>query len=82
MANKKVATLGPKGTFSYQAACKAFGGKPEIIFKRTIRDVFEDVEYDEAVIGVVPLENSLSGTVGAGVSFPVTTISGLVLVQP
>jgi len=61
---KKVATLGPKGTFSYQAACKAYKGCPEIYFKQTIKDVFESVQNDEAEVGVIPLENSLSGTVG------------------
>jgi prephenate dehydratase len=61
--NRIIAALGPKGTFSYQAACKSFKGCPNIIFKDTIRDVFESVERDETSIGIVPLENSLSGTV-------------------
>lgn len=59
----KVATLGPKGTFSHQAAVD-INHNPEIIFEKTIRDVFEVVSNKKADKGVVPVENSVGGTVG------------------
>lgn len=55
----KIITLGPKGTFSHQAALNY--GATEIEFKKTVRDVFESVD---TAIGLVPIENSVSGTVG------------------
>lgn len=60
----KVATLGPKGTFSHDSVLKVFGDKAEIIFEKTIYDVLEAVAKKEAQFGVVPIENSLGGTVG------------------
>ncbi|MBW2989465.1 prephenate dehydratase [Candidatus Woesearchaeota archaeon] len=58
------ATLGPEGTFSHEAALKKDKGA-EIIFKDTVRDIFEAVSNKEADKGVVPVENSVSGTIGA-----------------
>ncbi len=60
----KVATLGPKGTFSHEAVLKVFGEEAEIIFKKTIYDVLELVSKKRVKYGVVPIENSLGGTVG------------------
>jgi chorismate mutase / prephenate dehydratase len=60
---KTVALLGPNGTFSHQAfvenfeMCKSF-------FLPTIRDVFEEVKNGKADFGLVPIENSIGGTVG------------------
>lgn len=58
----KVATLGPEGTFSHQAVLK-YLGDTEIIFTKTIRDVFEEVEGGNAKNGIVPVENSVGGSV-------------------
>jgi prephenate dehydratase len=58
----KLATLGPRGTFSHEAALK-LDPDGEISFQRTIRDVFETVESGGADAGLIPLENSVSGTV-------------------
>jgi len=59
----KIATLGPKGTFSHEAVLKRYKN-PEIKFENTIWDIFEAVANDDVEEGVVPIENSISGTVG------------------
>ncbi len=77
---EKIGVLGPEGTFSHQAAKKLIGmdsgqaclagrqarmtNNSEIIFYKTIHDVFEAVEKGECDKGVVPIENSLGGSVG------------------
>lgn len=58
-----IATLGPKGTFSHEAAIR-YNKKAEILFASTIRDVFEYVSAGDADCGIVPIENSIAGTVG------------------
>lgn len=59
----KIATLGPKGTFSHEATLKR-NNKSEIIFKNTVWDIFESISKDEVDEGIAPLENSVSGTIG------------------
>ena len=59
----KIATLGPKGTFSHEAVLK-YKPNASLIFKKTIWDIFDAVEKGEAEQSVVPLENSISGTIG------------------
>ncbi|MBS3096313.1 prephenate dehydratase [Candidatus Woesearchaeota archaeon] len=59
----KIATLGPEGTFSHEAAMK-YGRNASIIFTDTIRDVFEAVSKNKADCGIAPIENSIAGTVG------------------
>lgn len=59
----KLATLGPKGTFSHEATVK-YDNKAEILFAHTIRDVFEAVSADNADCGIVPVENSIAGSIG------------------
>src|SRR3989344_915267 len=62
----KISTLGPKGTFSHEAALR-HNDKSNILFEKTIWDVFESVRSGKSDAGIVPLENSVSGTVGATV---------------
>ncbi|MEK6983303.1 MAG: prephenate dehydratase [Nanoarchaeota archaeon] len=59
----KISILGPAGTFSHEAALK-YNKNATIIFKNTIRDVFESVSTNEAEFGLVPVENSIAGTIG------------------
>ncbi|MEA2063002.1 MAG: prephenate dehydratase [Gemmatimonadota bacterium] len=59
----KLAILGPKGTFSHEAAL-SLDPQAELLFQRTIRDVFEQTAEGAAGAGLVPLENSVSGSVG------------------
>ncbi|MEM2929975.1 MAG: prephenate dehydratase [Thermoproteota archaeon] len=60
----KVGYLGPRGSFTMEAAEKYFSGEPYGLQPYpTIRSVFRSVEEDEADYGVVPVENSLEGHV-------------------
>ena len=59
----KIATLGPEGTFSHEAAI-LYNKNASIMFSDTIRDVFEAVRDGKASLGVVPVENSVAGTIG------------------
>jgi len=59
----KIGYLGPETTFTHMAACKFFGHSPEFVPLRNITEVFEEVERRRTDYGVVPLENSVEGTV-------------------
>lgn len=59
----KIATLGPEGTFSQEAA-KKYNKAAEISFERSIKDVFKAVNEGRAQKGIVPVENSVGGAVG------------------
>lgn len=61
----KVAYLGPRTTFSHEAAVRHFGNAVQFEAERTIGDVFEAVERGRAHYGVVPIENSQEGAVSA-----------------
>jgi chorismate mutase/prephenate dehydratase len=59
-----IAYLGPRGTFCEQAAKKFFTfERAKLLPQRSIRHVFQAVIVDEAKYGVVPVENSLDGSV-------------------
>ncbi len=62
-SESKVAVLGPKGTFTEIAAKKMFGDA-ELVYCKTIQDVFESVDNNKTEYGVVAIENSLEGSVG------------------
>ena len=61
---QKIVYLGPEGTFSYFAALHYFGHSATYFPKFILEDVFKAVRNKEAELGVIPLENSLQGTVG------------------
>ncbi|SDB14533.1 chorismate mutase / prephenate dehydratase [Desulfonatronum thiosulfatophilum] len=56
--------LGPEGTFSYFAGVEYLGHSGEFRPKPTLHEVFTAIVRKEAELGVIPLENSLQGTVG------------------
>ena len=62
--SQKVAFLGPEGTFSHMACLDYLGHSFAYAPMMHLRDVFEAVENRECMLGVVPLENSLNGSVG------------------
>lgn len=61
---QNVAYLGPEGTFSYFAGVEYLGHAANFHPCRDIAGVFEEVCSGACELGVVPLENSLQGTVG------------------
>ena len=58
-----VAYLGPEYTFSHLAAIARFGRAAKYLECQSVSDVFHAVEHGQAHVGVVPVENSLSGSV-------------------
>ncbi len=56
----KVAILGPRGTFSEEAAKKY---NAELVLCSDIEEIFNKVEEGSADLGIVPIENSLEGSV-------------------
>lgn len=59
-----VACLGPRGTFSEEAALKRFGSTITTLACNSIDEVFVKVESAAADYGVVPVENSTEGAIG------------------
>lgn len=59
----KVGFLGPESTFSHQAAISIFGNSAEFCPSRTFEDIFGSVEKGHCQQGVIPVENSLEGSV-------------------
>jgi chorismate mutase/prephenate dehydratase len=59
-----VAFLGPRGTFSEEAAIKHFGAQVRARACVSIDEVFREVEAEQIGHGVVPVENSTDGAVG------------------
>jgi chorismate mutase/prephenate dehydratase len=59
----KVAFQGEKGAYSEMAVYTFFGRQAEVQPCRDLRDVFESVRKQETQHGVVPIENSLEGSV-------------------
>ena len=60
----KVGYLGPEGTFTHQAALEYFPkANSEFISHRSISEIFENIEKEMTEFGVIPIENSLQGTV-------------------
>ncbi len=58
-----VAYLGPEATFTHEAALRAFGASVDLEPQATVAEVFTSVERREAEQGIVPVENSMEGTV-------------------
>ncbi len=57
----KIGFFGPAGTFTEEAASLLDG---ELVAYDTIPEVFEAVHVDKVNVGVVPIENSIEGSVG------------------
>lgn len=60
---QKIAFLGPAATYSHEAALKQFGPSAEFVPMRSIPDVFFATARREVDYGIVPVENSLEGSV-------------------
>lgn len=60
---QRIVYLGPEATFTHIAAMRHFGRSATFIPQSSIRDVFLDVEKEACQYGVVPVENSIEGSV-------------------
>jgi len=60
----RVAYLGPEGTFSHQAGLEFLGASLDFSAQTDLQDVFRAVHEHRCDMGIVPLENSLQGSVG------------------
>ncbi|MEI7906077.1 MAG: prephenate dehydratase [Bacteroidota bacterium] len=63
MTKTKVSFQGEFGAFSEQAAVAYFQNKCAVIPRENFRDVFEDVAQKRSAFGVIPIENSLFGSI-------------------
>ena len=61
---QRVAYLGPEGTFSHFAGLEYLGHSALFFSCANIAQIFDMVATNQCELGVVPLENSLQGTVG------------------
>jgi len=64
VAMPTIAYQGPPMSFAHLAAKRTFGSQVTFADCPTIGDVFTEVERGRADYGVVPIENSVEGTVG------------------
>ena len=61
----KILTLGPKGTYSNQAASLVGGTEiTDILYTTTIPQIAQEVQNNPNILGVMPVENAISGMVG------------------
>ncbi len=58
-----VAILGPKGSFSEEMALKLIGSRLPLKYYSSIEEVVKAVAEGKADYGIVPIENSINGTV-------------------
>ena len=70
---QSVAFLGPRGTFSEEAAVKHFGSQMHARACASIDEVFREVEAGQIGHGVVPVENSTDGAVGRALDLLLAT---------
>ena len=60
---KKIAIQGTKGSFHDIAAHQFFEGEPiELICCKTFEQVFEAIQQDATVMGLVAIENTIAGS--------------------
>lgn len=61
--HKKIAYLGIPGSFSFIAAQKYIGDEVNMIGNKTIKEVFMNIRNHKSDFGVVPVENSTTGSI-------------------
>lgn len=66
---QKAAFLGEMGTFSHKACLQYFGTQVAAVPAPSFKAIFEAVKNREVDFGVVPLENSLSGSIHENYDF-------------
>ena len=63
MQGAGVAFQGERGAYSEEAAFQFFGSSTQVKPCESLDDVFKAVDHDEVQFGVVPVENSLEGSI-------------------
>jgi chorismate mutase/prephenate dehydratase len=58
-----VAFQGERGAYSEEAAFQYFGYSAQVATFGNLEDVFKEVEQDRAQFGIIPIENSLEGSI-------------------
>lgn len=61
----RVSCLGPLATFTHLAAIRHFGSSAKFLPVGSIKEVFDSVESNKTVYGVVPIENSNEGVISS-----------------
>lgn len=61
--SKRLAVLGPIGSFSDDVGVKLAGSRVPLIYCSTVEEIMRLVEEDDNVYGLIPIENSVHGTV-------------------
>jgi len=61
--NVRVAFLGERGSFSSQVARRTFGERAELLPCSNFREIFEKVKQEEATYGLIPIENTITGSI-------------------
>lgn len=69
----KIAYLGPQGTYSEQAALRQFGHAATVLPFHSLDEVFHQVESGHCQYAVVPVENSLGGSVSTTLDLLLST---------
>jgi chorismate mutase / prephenate dehydratase len=69
----KIAYLGPQGTYSEQAAIRQFGHAAQALPFQSLDEVFHQVESGHCQYAVVPVENSLGGSVSTTLDLLLST---------
>jgi len=64
MNNRSIAFQGEFGAYSEEAAFKYFGNSIQTIGCKTLSDVFQILEENKVDFAIVPVENSIEGSVG------------------
>ncbi|MEN3202105.1 MAG: 3-deoxy-7-phosphoheptulonate synthase [Atribacterota bacterium] len=76
----RVAFLGEQGSFSSQVARRSFGESVEFVSCQNFREIFERVSRGEVTHGVLPIENTITGSIHHNfdllLEFPETFIVG------
>ena len=64
-----VSILGPEGTFSHIVFKRFFGENTECNFAKNIKNIFIDVSNKNSMFGIVPVENSIEGSISATLDY-------------
>ncbi len=66
---QKAAFLGEIGTFSHKASIQYFGNQVAVVPAPSFKSIFESVKNGDVDFGVVPVENSLTGSIHENYDF-------------